>query len=171
MFLTDDLTQQLGTWALLPQIVDAVKVPVIAAGGIADARGVAAAMAMGAAGVQVGTAYLLSHEATTTPLHRAVLQSPDAAHTALTRLFTGRPARGIVNRVMRELGPLNPAAPAFPLATNAMAPLRARAEAMGRSDFTPLWAGQNVSGCRTAPAADITRQLATGFSNPGATAF
>lgn len=163
MFLDDDLTQQQGSLALLPQVVDAVRVPVIAAGGIADARGVAAAMALGAAGVQVGTAYLLSHEATTSPLHRAALQSPQAAHTALTRLFTGRPARGIVNRVMRELGPLNPAAPAFPLATPAIAPLRARAEAQGSTDFTPLWAGQNTSGCRAAPAADITRALAAGF--------
>jgi len=164
MFLSDDLTQQLGTWALLPQVVDAVRVPVIAAGGIADARGVAAAMALGAAGVQVGTAYLRSVEATTSALHRAALQSPQAAHTALTRLFTGRPARGIVNRVMRELGPLNPAAPTFPLATHAIAPLRAKAEAQGSTDFTPLWAGQNVSGCHAASAADITRALAAGFA-------
>jgi len=164
MFLGDDLTQQLGTWALLPQVVDAVRVPVIAAGGIADARGVAAAMALGAAGVQVGTAYLRSVEATTSALHRAALQSPQATHTALTRLFTGRPARGIVNRVMRELGPLHPAAPAFPLATHAIAPLRAKAEAQGSTDFTPLWAGQNVSGCHAASAADITRALAAGFA-------
>lgn len=163
LFLSEDLTQQLGTWALLPQVVDAVHVPVIAAGGIADARGVAAAMALGAAGVQVGTAYLLCDEATTSALHRAAVQSTDAAHTALTRLFTGRPARGIVNRLMRELGPLSPAAPAFPLATHAIAPLRAQAEAHGSTDFTPLWAGQNVSGCRTASAADITRALAAGF--------
>jgi len=164
MFLSDDLTQQLGTWALLPQIVDAVRLPVIAAGGIADARGVAAAMAMGAAGVQVGTAYLLCDEAQTSPLHRAALQSAGAAHTALTRLFTGRPARGIMNRLMRELGPLNPVAPAFPLAANALAPLRALAESGGCDDFTPLWAGQNVRGCRATSAADITQSLAAGFS-------
>lgn len=164
MFLSDDLTQQMGTWALLPQVVDAVRVPVIAAGGIADARGVAAAMALGAAGVQVGTAYLLSDEASTSALHRNALRQPDANHTALTRLYTGRPARGIVNRLMRELGPLNPVAPAFPLATHAIAPLRAQAEAQGSTDFTPLWAGQNVRGCRAAPAADITRALAAGFA-------
>ena len=140
MFLSDDLDAQLGSFALLLQIVRAVDIPVIAAGGIADANGVAAALALGAAGVQVGTAYLLCPEATTSTLHRAALKDP--AHvTALTNLFTGRPARGIVNRVMRELGPLSRAVPAFPLATSALAPLRARAEARGSGDFSPLWAG------------------------------
>jgi len=160
MFLTDDLTTQVSTFALLPQIVRAVNVPVIAAGGIADAKGVAAAMALGAAGVQIGTAYLLCPEATTGPLHRAALKSDAARHTALTNVFTGRPARGIVNRVMRELGPISPAAPAFPLAPAAVAPLRAKAESQGSGDFSPLWAGQNVSGCREIPAAELTRQLA-----------
>lgn len=160
LFLDDDLSGQLGSLALLPQVVDAVPLPVIAAGGFADARGVAAALAMGAAAVQVGTAYLLCPEAGTSALHRAALRSPQAAHTALTTLFSGRPARGIVNRVMRELGPLNAAAPAFPLATGAIAPLRAAAEAQGRTDFSPLWAGQNVSGCREIPAAELTRALA-----------
>jgi nitronate monooxygenase len=163
MFLTGDLTTQTGTFALLPQIVAAVDVPVIAAGGIADAAGVAAAMALGAAGVQVGTAYLCCTEATTSALHRAALHSGAARHTALTTLFTGRPARGIVNRVMRELGPLNDAAPAFPLATAAMAPLRAHFEALGSGDFSPLWAGQNASGCQRIGAAELTRQLAQGL--------
>ena len=163
MFMTDDISTQTGTFALLPQIVAAVDVPVIAAGGIADAAGVAAAMALGAAGVQVGTAYLCSAEATTSELHRAALQSAAARHTALTNVFTGRPARGIVNRVVRELGPLSPVAPAFPLATAAMAPLRAHFEALGRGDFSPLWSGQNASGCRSLPAADITHQLTRGF--------
>lgn len=163
MFLSDDLTNQVGTFALLPQIVAAVKVPVIAAGGIADAAGVRAALALGAAGVQVGTAYLCSDEALTSPIHRAALQSEAARHTALTTLFSGRPARGIVNRVMRELGPLSPAAPAFPTATAAIAPLRAHWEKQGRGDFSPLWSGQNASGCRSAPAADITRDLLKGF--------
>jgi nitronate monooxygenase len=163
MFLTDDLTTQSGTFALLPQIVAAVDVPVIAAGGIADAAGVAAAMALGAAGVQVGTAYLCCPEATTSAIHRAALQSEAARHTALTTLFTGRPARGIVNRVMRTLGPLNPAAPAFPLATAAIAPLRAHWEQQGSGDFTPLWSGQNASGCRAIPAAELTRELSQGF--------
>lgn len=164
IFLSDDLSNQVGTMALLPQIVQAVKVPVIAAGGIADAQGVAAAMALGASAVQIGTAYMCCPEATTSALHRAALQSPAARHTALTTLFTGRPARGIMNRLMRELGPLNAAAPAFPLATAAIGPLRARAESLGNSDFSPLWSGQNASQCRNAPAADITRALAEGFA-------
>jgi nitronate monooxygenase len=158
-FLSDDLGVQLGTLALLPQVVDAVKLPVIAAGGIADARGVAAALALGASGVQVGTSYLLCPEATTSAVHRAALQSDSASVTALTNLFTGRPARGIVNRVMKELGPISRAAPAFPLATAAIAPLRALAESRGRGDFSPLWAGQNVSGCREISAAELTREL------------
>jgi nitronate monooxygenase len=159
MFLTDDLSTQIGTFALLPQIVQAVRLPVIAAGGIATPSGVAAAKALGAAAVQMGTAYLCSHEATTSALHRAALQSSAAQHTAVTNLFTGRPARGIVNRVMRELGTMHPHAPAFPLATADMAPLRFRGCAQGSSDFTPLWAGQNASNCASLPAADITRQF------------
>jgi nitronate monooxygenase len=162
-FLSHDLTKQLGTFALLPQVVRAVKVPVIAAGGIADADGVAAAMALGAAGVQVGTAYLLATEATTSALHRAALKSEAARHTALTNLFTGRPARGIVNRVMRELGPIGAAAPEFPLATSGIAPLRAKAEAQGSGDFSPLWSGQNATGCREVSSAEVTRTLAQGF--------
>ena len=160
MFLSEELTTQIGTFALLPQIVRAVRVPVIAAGGIADRTGIAAAMALGASGVQIGTAYLLSAEATTSKVHRAALKSEAVRHTALTNLFTGRPARGVVNRIIRELGPINPAAPAFPLATTAITPLRAKAEARGSGDFSPLWSGQNASGCRESPAADITRQLA-----------
>jgi nitronate monooxygenase len=163
MFLTDDVSTQIGTMALLPQIVSAVKVPVIAAGGIADAAGVAAAMRLGAAGVQVGTAYMCCPEATTSALHRAALQSDAAQHTALTNLFTGRPARGMVNRLMRELGPLSAVPPAFPLATAAITPLRAAAEAKGSGDFSPLWAGQNASGCRNLPAAQLTLELARGF--------
>jgi nitronate monooxygenase len=163
IFLSDDLTTQVGTFALLPQIVRAVNVPVIAAGGIADAQGVAAAMALGAAGVQIGTAYLLCPEATTSAVHRAALKSAAARHTALTNLFTGRPARGIVNRIMQELGPISAAAPAFPLATAGIAPLRAKAESQGSGDFSPLWSGQNASGCREIPAAELTRELAAGL--------
>ena len=160
MFLTQDLTTQVGIFALLPQMVDAVKVPVIAAGGIADARGVAAAMRLGASAVQVGTAYLLCPEATTPPVHRAALQSDAARHTALTNLVTGGPARGIINRLMRELGPMSDIAPPFPAATPAILPLRRAAEALGRGDFSPLWAGQNASGCKEVPAAELTRELA-----------
>ena len=160
MFLSEDLTTQVGTFALLPQLLRAVRVPVIAAGGIADARGVAAALALGAAGVQIGTAYLLCPEATIATVHRAALKSDAARHTALTNLFTGRPARGIVNRIMRELGPMSAAAPAFPLATSAIAPLRAKAESQGSGDFSPMWCGQNASGCKEIPAAELTRELA-----------
>jgi nitronate monooxygenase len=159
-FLSEDLSTQVGTFALVPQIVQAVKVPVIAAGGISDAKGVAAAMALGAAGVQVGTAYLLCAEATTSTVHRAALKSEAARVTALTNLFTGRPARGILNRLMRELGPISSAAPAFPLAAPAIAPLRAKAESLGSGDFSPLWAGQNTTGCKEISAGLLTRELA-----------
>ena len=164
-FLGDDLdvATQAGTFALLPQLVRALRVPVVACGGIADAAGVAAAQALGAAAVQVGTAYLLCPEATTSAVHRAALKSPDAARTALTNLFSGRPARGIVNRLMRELGPLNTMAPAFPGAAAAIVPLRAAAEAQGSGDFSPLWAGQNASGCREIAAAQLTLLLAAGW--------
>lgn len=159
-FLSGDLTLHMGTVALLPQIVRAVKVPVIAAGGIAGAQGVAAALALGAAGVQIGTAYMLCPEATTGPVHRAALKSEAARHTALTNLFSGGPARGIMNRAMRELGPMNDAVPAFPQAAAAMAPLRAKAEATGSGDFSPLWSGQNASECKEISAAQLTRELA-----------
>ena len=162
MFLSDDITTQIGTLALVPQIARAVKVPVIAAGGIADAGGVAAARALGADGVQVGTAYLLAPEASTSAVHRAVLKTDAARVTALTNVFTGRPARAVVNRLVRELGPMNRAAPAFPLPASAIATLRAAAESKDNADFSPLWAGQNTSGCREAPAATITRDLAGG---------
>lgn len=163
MFLTGDLTTQVGSLALVPQILRQVRLPVIAAGGIADARGVAAAMALGAAGVQVGTAYLLCPEAATTAAHRNALKSEAGRHTALTNVFTGRPARGIVNRIMRELGPISAAAPEFPLAAAALAPLRALAEKNGCGDFSPLWSGQNNRGCKEIPAAQLTRELAAGF--------
>ncbi len=159
-FLSDDLSAQVGTFALVPQILKEVNLPVIAAGGIADAKGVAAAMKLGAAGVQIGTAYLLCHEATTSPVHRAALKSESARHTALTNLFTGRPARGIVNFIMKELGAISDVAPAFPLAASAIAPLRAKAESQGSGDFSPLWSGQNTSGCKEVSAARLTQELA-----------
>ncbi len=164
IFLSEDLTTQVGTFALLPQLVQAVSVPVIAAGGIADARGVKAALALGAAAVQAGTAYLLCPESTITALHRAALKGDGARHTALTNLFTGRPARGIVNRVVREVGPISSAAPAFPLATSAMSVLRSKAESGGSADFSPLWCGQNPLACAEVPAGQRTRQLA-GLAN------
>ena len=163
VFLGDDISTQPGTFALLPQVVRAVKLPVVAAGGIADAAGVKAAMALGASAVQLGTAYLLCPETTISAVHRAALKSDAARNTVLTNLFTGRPARGIVNRVIRELGPMNDGAPAFPLATSAITPLRAKAEAQGKGDFSPLWSGQNATGCREIPAGELTAELARGF--------
>ncbi|KJS09438.1 MAG: 2-nitropropane dioxygenase [Gammaproteobacteria bacterium BRH_c0] len=159
-FLSDDLSLQMGTFALVPQVVARVNVPVIAAGGIASADGVAAAMKLGAVGVQVGTTYLLCPEAFTSVIHRASLKSAQAQHTAITNLFTGRPARGIVNRLIRELGPINSAAPPFPLAASVLAPLRGKAESLASGDFSPLWAGQNTAGCKEISAAELTRQLA-----------
>ena len=160
MFLTTDLSTQLPTNALVAQMVSVVRLPVIAAGGIGNAAEVREAMSFGAAGAQIGTAYLLCPEATTRPVHRQALQSEDGQHTAITTLFSGRPARGIVNRLMRDLGPINSVAPAFPLASAALAPLRTAAESKGHGDFSPLWAGQNVSGCKPISAALLTRQLA-----------
>ena len=159
-FLSDELSQQMGTFTLIPKIVARVKVPVIAAGGIASAEGVAEAMKLGAAGVQLGTAYLLCPEATTSTLHRAALKSDSAQHTAITNVLTGRPARGIVNRLIQEIGPMNPTAPPFPLAVSAIAPLRAKAESQGSGDFSPLWAGQNSAGCQEVSASELTWQLA-----------
>jgi nitronate monooxygenase len=160
IFLSEDLNTQVSTLALVPQIVKAIKVPVIAAGGIADKKGVAAALVLGATAAQVGTTYLLCPEATTSKVHRAALKSEAARVTALTNLFTGRPARGIVNRIIRELGPISAKTPAFPLATSAIAPLRAKAESQGSGEFSPLWSGQNARGCRDIPAAELTRTLA-----------
>jgi len=160
IFLSDNIAAQPGTFALVPQVVDAVKVPVIAAGRIADGRGVAAAIALGASGVQVGTAYLLTPEATVTSMHRTALQAARDDGTALTNLFTGRPARGLFNRVMREAGPMSNLAPAFPTAGNALAPLKAKAEARGSGDFSSLWSGQAASLARETDAAALTRRLA-----------
>jgi nitronate monooxygenase len=159
MFLSMDIGAQPGLFALLPQVVDAVKVPVIAAGGIADGRGVAAAFALGASAVQVGTAYLLTPEATTSAVHRAALHTAGDDATRLTNVFTGRPARGIVNRFMREEGPMSDAAPAFPLAAAGVAPLRAAAEKTGSGDFSSLWAGQAVALAREEGAEAVTLRL------------
>lgn len=158
MFLTEDLSTQVGTLALVRQCVRAVRVPVIAAGGIGDAESAAAAIALGAAGVQAGTAYLLCPEATTSAAHRAALKDVEQP-TAVTNLFSGRPARAVVNRLMREIGPVNAAAPQFPLAGAAIAPLRAKAEAAGKRDFTAAWSGQNRR-VHELSAAALTRELA-----------
>ena len=160
MFLTDDIAAQVGSLALVPQIVDAVDVPVIAAGGITDARGIAAAFALGAAAVQMGTAFLHCPESKIAKPHRAALQSAQADGTTLTNVMTGRPARGLINRLIREVGPISADAPEFPLATGAVLPLRAKAEAMGSGDFSPMWSGQAAALGRAMPAGELARKLA-----------
>ena len=160
MFLTDNLATQVGTLALVPQIVDAVKLPVIAAGGITDARGIAAAFALGASGAQLGTAYLFCPESKILAPHRAALKVTHDDGTVLTNVMTGRPARGIINRVMRELGPISDIAPEFPLAAGALAPLHAKAQAQGSGDFSSMWAGQAASLGRELPARELTTKLA-----------
>ncbi|MBP0446325.1 nitronate monooxygenase [Roseomonas sp. SSH11] len=159
-FLSDNMATQVGTMALVPQVVDAVRVPVIAAGGIADRRGVLAAFALGAAAVQVGTAFLFTPEARIPAVHRAALREARDDNTALTNLFTGRPARGVLNRVMREVGPLSELAPAFPTAGGALAPLRAKAEAAGSGEFSNLWSGQAAALAGEVSSAELVRRLA-----------
>lgn len=160
MFLTDKIASQPGTMSLVPQVVDAVRVPVIAAGGIADGRGIVAAFALGAAGVQIGTAYLRTPESKASILGKAALAAASDDATVITNVMTGRPARGVANRLMREVGPVSPDAPAFPHAATALAPLKAAAEKLGRVDFTNLWAGQSVALGRELGAAELTRTLA-----------
>jgi len=160
MFLTDDISAQPGTMALVPQIAGAVRVPVIAAGGISDARGIVAAFVLGASAVQIGTAYLFCPEAKVPPPHARALRGATDDSTVLTNVMTGRPARGIVNRVMREVGPITSYAPEFPQAATALAPLRAKSEANGLGDFSPLWAGQAVALGREMPAGQLTKLLA-----------
>jgi nitronate monooxygenase len=159
IFLSQDISTQAGTMALVPQVVDAVKIPVIAAGGIGDARGIVAAMALGASAVQLGTAYLFCPEAEISTLYRAALRNAKDNSTALTNVFTGHPARGIVNRLMHEVGPISDAAPAFPLAGGALVPLRSKTEPTGSSDFTSMWSGQAARLGRELPAGELTRRL------------
>ncbi len=159
MFLTTDVTTQTGTFALVPQVVDAVGIPVIAAGGIGDARGIAAAFMLGADAVQLGTAYLRCPEARLNPLHAHALAGARDDNTALTNVFTGRPARGVVNRLMQDIGPMNAHASDFPTAGKALAAVRARAESLGRNDFTNLWAGQAARLSPALPAGELTTSL------------
>jgi nitronate monooxygenase len=159
-FLSHDMARQPGTFALVPQVVDAVSVPVIAAGGIGDGRGIAAALALGASAVQIGTAYLFCPETRVSEVHRAALAKARDEDTEITNLFTGRPARGIVNRLMQEFGPLSPDLPAFPSAADALAPLKTKAEAEGSGDFSNLWSGQAAGLARPMGAQELTRHLA-----------
>jgi len=160
MFLTDSIAGQPGTFALVPQVVDAVRVPVIAAGGISDGRGIAAAFALGAAGVQIGSAYLRCPESKVIAQARKALAEATDEATVITNVMTGRPARGVVNRVMGEVGPVAAEAPPFPHAATALSPLKAAAEKLGRTDFTNLWSGQAIHLAAEMPAADLTRALA-----------
>ncbi|MEW9806245.1 NAD(P)H-dependent flavin oxidoreductase [Mesorhizobium sp. ZMM04-5] len=159
IFLSEHADQQVGTMALVPQVADAVNVPVIAAGGIADGRGIAAALALGASAAQIGTAYLFCPEAKLVAPHRAALKVAWDDDTVLTRVFTGRPARGIANRVIREVGAMSDLPPQFPLAGGALMPLRGKAEPAGSGDFTPMWSGQAMRLGREMPAAELTRTL------------
>jgi nitronate monooxygenase len=160
MFLTDNIAEQVGTFALLPQVVDAVKVPVIATGGVSDGRGIAAAFALGAAGVQVGSAYLRCPESKVIAPARRVLAAANDESTVITNVMTGKPARGVPNRAIREVGPVSPDAPAFPHSATALGPLKQAAEKLGKTDFTSMWAGQAVRLGRDMPAAELTRALA-----------
>jgi len=161
-FTTDAEQVLIGTMSLVPQIVDAVNVPVLASGGIMDGRGIVAALTLGADAVQMGTAFLTCDEAGIPDAYKSAILSAREDQTRVTRAFSGRPARGIVNRLMRELGPMSPHAPPFPLAAQALAPLRSAAEGRGCGDFSPLWSGQNASGCWEVPAAVVTQELAAG---------
>ncbi|WP_282609819.1 nitronate monooxygenase family protein [Pelagibius sp. Alg239-R121] len=142
MFLSRELHTQIGTMALVPQVVDAVDIPVIAAGGIADGRGICAAIALGASGVQLGTAYLQTEEAQISSVYREALTSAQAHETSLTDVVSGRPTRCLMNRVIRELGPISNDAPEFPKGFTAMSPLRMKAEGEGRCDFSAHYCGQ-----------------------------
>ncbi len=163
MFLSEDITTQIGLSALLPQIVNKVKVPVIATGGISDNYSIQAALLLGADAVQIGTTYMLCSEAKTSQLHRLALKNIKSQHTAITNLFTGRPARGIVNRVMKELGYIHSLVPNFPYAAIEIGQLRAYSEKLGSDDFSPLWSGQNTSGCKEISAEELTLQLTTDY--------
>ncbi|MFW2831673.1 NAD(P)H-dependent flavin oxidoreductase [Sphingomonas sp. ID0503] len=151
---------QMGTLALVPQIVDAVDVPVIAAGGIGDARGIAAALMLGASAVQIGTAYLHCPESLISVQHRRLLTEDAAEETVFTNLFSGALARGLQNRLVAELGPVSPIAPSFPYASAALSGLRKDAEARGDVGFSPLWAGQGARLGRALRAQALTEVLA-----------
>jgi nitronate monooxygenase len=133
-----------GTFSLIPQVVDAVRIPVIAAGGIADARGIAAALALGAHGVQIGTAFLACDESAAAPVHRTMLFSPEARYTGLTRVFSGRLARGIRNRLMDELQPHVPQLPPYPIQNWFTGSMKKAAGAQERADLMSLWSGQSA---------------------------
>lgn len=150
---------EIGTMALVPQVVDAVRCPVIAAGGIMDGRGIAAALVLGAAGVQMGTAFLGCPEATVDPVHRRELHGTRAGETRLTRLFSGRPARAIVNRYMREATDAEAEVLDFPLQRGLSGPLAQACAERDSPDFIAMWAGQGAALIRDLPAAQLVEVL------------
>ncbi|MEP5729498.1 MAG: nitronate monooxygenase [Sulfitobacter sp.] len=160
-FLASENPLRQSTMDLVHQISSAVVIPVIAAGGIADIVSIRAAIDAGASGVQIGTRFLKSPEARITPLHRSFLEGNEDLDTEITNVFTGRPARGFVNKLVRELGPINPNVQTFPLAISALAPLKSATA--GTADFTSLWAGQNWKTGDAKPAKQIVKQLSTAF--------
>lgn len=160
-FLADPAHSLVGTFALVPQVVDAVSVPVIAAGGVADRRGVAAAFALGADGVQVGTAFLRTRQSAATAGHRAAIAAAADTDTVLTRAMSGRLARGIPNRAMRELEAGGMIAP-FPAQNWLTGAFRAAAAASGDADLVSLWAGQAAGLARLDDAADVLAELRAG---------
>jgi nitronate monooxygenase len=159
MFLTDDPLTQVGTMALVPQIVDAVSVPVIAAGGIADGRGIVASLALGASAVQMGTAFLFAEQATVSEVYKTQLRDAGSQHTAVSNVFSGRPTRCLVNRMMRENGPLSPEAPAFPKGFAATGPLRIKAEEVNIRDFSPHYCGQAAALGKSTTVARLMQDL------------
>jgi nitronate monooxygenase len=150
-------SEAIGLFALVPRIVDAVGMPVLAAGGIGDARGIAAAFTLGASAVQLGTAYLHTPEARISDAHRQRLSE---GRTIVTNLMTGGLARGLHGRLVDEVGPIREEAPPYPLASAALAPIRSVAEKRGDYGFGPMWAGQAAPLGRSLPATELTRKLA-----------
>ncbi|HCT77116.1 MAG TPA: 2-nitropropane dioxygenase [Micromonosporaceae bacterium] len=148
-----------GTFALVPQVADAVSIPVIAAGGIADGRGIAAARMLGADGVQIGTGFLATEESGASPVHKEALRGPMAGTTVLTRLFSGRHARGIPNRLIRELAALEDEVPAYPITNALMQPIRRAAAERGSADHLNLWSGQAASLAKACNALDYFHRL------------
>ncbi len=159
-FLGDWEGSQIGTMALVPACVDALDIPVIAAGGIMDGRGITAALALGAQAVQLGTAFLACPESAITPAQRSAMAGAQASDTRLTRIFSGRPARGILNDSMRALAPHEADIPAYPIQNALMGPVRRAAAQAGDAEYIALWAGQGVGAARALAAGALVQALA-----------
>jgi nitronate monooxygenase len=158
-FLRPVTESLVGTFSLIPQVADAVSIPVVAAGGIADGRGLAAALTLGADGVQIGTGFLATAESGASEMHKAVLQSAAARTTVLTRVFSGRPARGVLNQLVRELAAAEDHVPGYPVQNALMRPIRSAAYAQGDAEHASLWAGQAANLARRQPAGDYLAAL------------